>query len=236
MCSARSSTGFTVTWVSGLPHHWPDLLGGDRGEDLLDPGQVGGPAGRRSAAGDRVGGDVGVQHHLPARHPRPLRRSRPRPGCPLASTPRAESWARARSPSACERRTFSDSVDPSARQLGGARGHRGVEVEGVGQVQVALDVHRPVAGHLGQVDVEPAGVRGACRSASVGLGVEPGLGLLRPAASAAPGRSCAPPAPRGCRRTPRRPATGTWWPPRSSPAATPAADRPAASSSSPGSR
>ena len=48
-------------------------------------------------------------------------------------------------------------MDPSARSSEAPADDRGVEVEGVGQVQVALDVHRPVVGRPGRARRRTAG-------------------------------------------------------------------------------
>ena len=107
----------------------------------------------------------------------------------------------------------------------------GVEVDRVGQVQVALGVHRARGAHLGEVDVHPPGVRGGQPVGLGLLGVEPGDGLLDQ-----PGQLREPDlvrhrARRGRPRTPPPPARGTWCGPRSGPASTPAGHRPAAGTS-----
>ena len=160
MCSARSRTGLTVTVVFGLPHHWPDLLGGDRRQDLLDPGQVGGPAGA-GGAGDGVGGEVGVQHHLAA-------------WAPAASVCRRGPRTRGQLgaghlPSAWERRTSSGLGRPEREQLGGAGTDRGVEVErrpGPGRPRRARSRQETWASSTSNRRPSAA----ACRSGSVGSG------------------------------------------------------------------
>ena len=67
MCSARSRTGWTVTWVSGLPHQ------------VRTCSAVTGPAvswtrAQPAGAEDRGVFEVDVQHHLTTLATRPLRR------------------------------------------------------------------------------------------------------------------------------------------------------------------
>ena len=67
-------------------------------------------------------------------------------------------WWRARLPTAIERRTSSDSVEPGEELLVGVVGDRGLQVEGIGEVEVP--VHPDPAGHthVGQGDVEVPGL------------------------------------------------------------------------------
>ena len=98
-----------------------------------------------------VGSGVGVDDHLP-RGPSP-----PFP----------------RRPAAIARRMSSGS---SRVELGGTGGDEVVEGEGVGEVEVGVDVHEPVGGHLVQVHVEVPLLRGRYPS-GLGLGgVELGAG------------------------------------------------------------
>ena len=59
----------------------------------------------------------------------------------------------------------------------GVRGERGVEVDGVGEVEVALDVDGPGGADLVEVDVEVAGVGGRLAVGFGAVGVEPGDGF-----------------------------------------------------------
>ena len=60
----------------------------------------------------------------------------------------------------------------------GVRGDRGLEVQGVGQVQLAVDVDPARDARVGEPDVEVAGLGGGPAFGLGGLGVEPGRGLL----------------------------------------------------------
>ena len=60
----------------------------------------------------------------------------------------------------------------------GVCGDRGLQVEGVGEVEVAVDPDPASDVHVGQRDVEVPGLRGGLAFGLGGLGVEPGLGLL----------------------------------------------------------
>ena len=85
---------------------------------------------------------------------------------------------RARLPTAMARRTSRDSVEPSEELLVGVGGDRGLEVQGVGEVEVAVDPDRAGDADVGQGDVEVPGL-GRGEAFGLGrLGVEPGFGLL----------------------------------------------------------
>ena len=60
----------------------------------------------------------------------------------------------------------------------GVRGDRGLEVQGVGQVQVAVDTDSSRDAGVGEPDVEVPGLGGCAACGFGGLGVEPGRGLL----------------------------------------------------------
>ena len=60
----------------------------------------------------------------------------------------------------------------------GVRGDRGLQVQGVGQVDLAVDAHGPGHAGVGQRDVEVPGLGRGEAFGLGGLGVEPGLGLL----------------------------------------------------------
>ena len=87
-------------------------------------------------------------------------------------------WWRARLPTAIERRTSRDSVEPGEELLVGVVGDRGLQVQGVGEVEVP--VHPDPAGRHppGQGDVEVPGLGRREAFGLEGFGVEPGLGLL----------------------------------------------------------
>ena len=77
-----------------------------------------------------------------------------------------------------ERRTSRDSVQPRSARCLGAGADGGLEVEGVGEVEVALDVHGALGGDLVEVGVEVA-VLGGEQAAVLGLvGVELVAGFL----------------------------------------------------------
>ena len=60
----------------------------------------------------------------------------------------------------------------------GVGGDRGLEVQGIGQVDVAVDVHPARDPDVGEPDVEVPGLGGG-EPVGLGLvGVEPGLGLV----------------------------------------------------------
>ena len=184
MCSARSSTGCTVIWASGLAHQLPDLLGGDRSRGLLDPGESAG------ASPDALDGgvlEVDVQHHLtlPA-WPVQGRLHRPRL--------QVEGELVAGQVAGRDGAAHVQGLGGAGQQLLVGIGREGgVEVDRVGQVQVALGVHRargarpgrgrrPSAGHPRRPAGRPRPARGRT-----------GRSPPRPAGSAAPARSCAPP-------------------------------------------
>ena len=62
--------------------------------------------------------------------------------------------------------------------LVGIGGQGGVEVDRIGQVEVALDMHGPGGADPGQQDVEAAVLGGREPFCLGALGVKPGLGLL----------------------------------------------------------
>ena len=66
---------------------------------------------------------------------------------------------RAICPAAIERRTSRESVDPSPQQLVRSLGYGGVEVEGVGEVELAGDLAGAAEGDLLVVDGEVPTVR-----------------------------------------------------------------------------
>ena len=72
---------------------------------------------------------------------------------------------------------------PGEELLVGVGGDRGVEVDRVGEVEVALDVHGPGGGDLVEVDVETAGVGGGGAFGFGLVGVEPGDRFLDEPAS-----------------------------------------------------
>ena len=221
MCSARSRTGLTVTVVSGLPHQGRTCSAVDRA-----PGCHSGPARRRHRSGCRGAAAARCTCSTTCRRGARLGGA----GVRLLAGSGWRSrtcWPRARSPRA---------MGPAhLERLGATRG----EQQGV-RAATATSRSRPSArsrppssrttpsdADLGQVDVQVPLLR------------RPRPGRPRPAAGRtwpgprdrphqlAPGRSCAPPARRGCPRTPRHRGTGTWWRRRSSRAATPPTGRPA---------
>ena len=163
MWSARSRTGWTVIWASGLAAPVPDLLGGDRAGGLLDPSEP---------AGAEDGGlfEVDVQHHLT------LARARCGSAGRLGEV--EGGWLRARLPAAMERRTSRDSVEPSRSCGWASSADGGVEVDRVGQVQLALDQHGAGGADLVQVHVQVPRSRGRGPVGFGPLGVEPGDRLL----------------------------------------------------------
>ena len=62
-----------------------------------------------------------------------------------------------------ERRTSRVSVEPEQQLLVGIGGEGGVEVERIGQVEVALDMHGPGGADPARPDVEAAGLGGRPR-------------------------------------------------------------------------
>ena len=112
-----------MIWASGLPHQSPDLFGGDRAAGLLEPGQP---------TGAEDGGvfEVDVQHHLSA-----------------AWSVRLGGWVCqvegvlvAGQVAGGDGAADVEGVGRAEEELlVGVRGDRGLQVEGVGQVDVAVD-------------------------------------------------------------------------------------------------
>ena len=63
-------------------------------------------------------------------------------------------------------------------ELFGDLADRGVEVEGVGEVELGIEMDGAVVGDLVGVDVEVPGLRGIAAALVGGVGVEPGPGLF----------------------------------------------------------
>ena len=84
------------------------------------------------------------------------------------------SWLRAIWPAAMERRTSRESVDPSAMKLLRSLGHGGVEVERVGEVELAGDLAGAVEGDLLVLDREVSSVGSLPGVLSGPVGHEPG--------------------------------------------------------------
>ncbi len=166
-----------------------DLLHGQQPlPGLLDPGAqhlVRAVSGVVVDVGDRVGGQVGVQHDLGHRlRAARLRFSQTRPPRPSSTVSASSgsskpmvSWCRARSPSAVARRPSMVSVEPEPREVLGPRVHRLRQREGVGDLQVGLQVHGAVEGALLGVegDVPLVRRRRQCLLDLVGHVPHPGL-------------------------------------------------------------
>ena len=217
MWSARSRTGWTVIWASGLPHQIADLLGGHRPRCLLHPGQ---PA----RAEDRGVFEVDVQHHLTL--------AARGAGCRF-SVSEVEGGLVAGQVADRDRAAYVQGLGGAGEELlVGVVGDRGLQVQGIGEVEVP-------------VDPDPAGDTrrrpGRCRSARPrppravrppGLRGRTWPWLPRSAGPAGPRRSCAPRARRGRRRTPPPRVRDRWCVRRWTPASRPAAARPPAGPSS----
>jgi hypothetical protein len=154
-------TGCTVIWASGLGAPVPDLGGGDRPRCFLEPGE---------SAGAEDGGvfEVDVQHHLALRA-RSL----------VLAGDQVESQLCAGEVAGRDGAAYVQGLGrPEEELLVGVVGQRGVEVDRVGQVQLALDVHGAGGADLGQVHVGVPAVRGRPSLGLGLLGVEPGFGLI----------------------------------------------------------
>ena len=116
-----------MIWASGLGAPLPDLLGGDRAAGLLEPGQ---------AAGAEDGGvlEVDVQHHLTLATWLRLRPAR---------LGQVEGLLVAGEVAGRDGAAYVEGVGRTQQELlVGVRGDRGLQVQGVGQVDVAVD-HGP---------------------------------------------------------------------------------------------
>ena len=175
----------------GVAAPLPDLLGVHRTPGVLDPAEL---AHQRRARGDGGVGEVHVHHHL-TRLAGATARVLPGPaaGSRVAASPSSAgiavtvrgpgprwsglrsrvSWRRARSPTATARRTSRVSVEPELLQGLGAGGDGGVEVEGVGEVELAVHGAGAPQRGLPGVDGEAAAVGGLAAAAFGLLGHEP---------------------------------------------------------------
>ena len=123
-------TGFTTTWVSGLAHQRRTCSAVISDAGVLQPAEVAEPG-----VGDRVLGEVRVEHDLPGPAPRRLGAAS---GCGRVQVEGllvAGQLAHRGGPPHVERLGR-----PEGLELLRAGGHRGVEVEGVGEVELADDV------------------------------------------------------------------------------------------------
>ncbi len=163
MCSARSRTGCTVILASGAAHHsrtCAAVIGPRVSWSLAIP-----PA-------PRIGGlfEVDVQHDLTLARRLGLRRS------PSGSS---RGVLAAGEVADRERAAHVERLGGAEQELVvGVGGDRCLEVEGVGQVEVAVHPDPAVDADLGQGDVEVPRLGGGEAFRLGGLGVEPGLGLL----------------------------------------------------------
>ena len=126
-CSARSTTGFTVTVVPGTPHQVRTWSASTKRAGVRHPGQVQPVSGCR----DRLVGQVHVQHHLAAR-------SRGRSlglggGVEVQGQLVAGHLPEGFGAAHVQRRGRAEVGEP-----GGAGREGGVEVQGVGQVDLGL--------------------------------------------------------------------------------------------------
>ena len=126
-----------------------------------------------AGAGDRLVGEVDVQHHLPGR-------SRPGAGpvgVGLVSRSRASWWraicAEGFGAAHVQRRGRAEVGEP-----GGTDPERGVQVQGVGQVDLGLHPYGALEGHLAGVHVGVPAVRGGLAAAAGLVWHEPHDGLL----------------------------------------------------------
>ena len=139
-----------------------DLLGGHRAGCLLEPGHA--PGSHECGLGE-----VDVQHHLTlaATH-RPTVRLGQVEGALVAGQVPDRLGATYVAGSRWSREAL----------LVGVRGDRGLQVQGVGEVDVAVDPDPAGDADVGQGDVEVPRLGGGEAVGLGGLGVEPGLGFL----------------------------------------------------------
>ncbi len=155
----------------GGPAPGPDLLDGDQRPGVLQPAQT---AQITEATVHEGGvGEVDVEHHPPRLTPRLLRRGRVGVGGEVEGLLGAGEVPHRGRPADVQR-----VGGPEGLEVLRAGTDGGIEVEGVGDVELTPHRRRPAQGGVGGVDVEAPPVRGRPAAVLGLLGHEPRDGLL----------------------------------------------------------